>query len=87
MFAIKFSIEWNKFLEVRRWLNTNNIGRKSEHNGIQEKCPPGKVLTLIKLPFCVSTSKREKRERERFFIKKKKKKIQNRSETILLSNR
>ena len=44
MFAIKFSIEWNIFLEVRRWLNTTNIGRKSEHNGIQEKCPPGKVL-------------------------------------------
>ena len=33
MFAIKFSIEWNIFLEVRRWLNTNNIGGRANITG------------------------------------------------------
>ena len=71
-------------LRGQRWeFRIRNNAQKMKENYVKMILSNLAYITPIRLSFCISTGEREG-ERERIFVKKKKKKIQNRSETILV---
>ena len=76
-------MEQNHLHGQRREFCIRNNAQKTKENDVKTILFSLAYLTPIKLPFCMSTGERK---RERIFVKKKKKN-QNRSETILHSSK